>query len=79
MCYCCFIFCKKRTYLTPLSTTNLKALKTKYMSKELHDMLCVYLGELKYDYDYSIEYWNQDEIAQKINAVNLLLGTENKS
>jgi hypothetical protein len=49
------------------------------MSKELHDMLCVYLGELKYDYDYSIEYWNQDEIAQKINAVNLLLGTENKS
>lgn len=44
------------------------------MKPELKDLLCEYLGELMHDNENTFDWIKKDELVNKINAVNVLLG-----
>jgi hypothetical protein len=48
------------------------------MKSELHNGLCEYLGELKAEKDQTFEWIEKDNLIERINAVNLLLGLDEK-
>lgn len=48
------------------------------MNKTLKNELCNYLGELMNDHEHEFDWILKDEIIEKINAVNLILGFDNK-
>jgi hypothetical protein len=43
------------------------------MKKELHDLLCEYLGELMHKDETTFEWLERERVIEKINAVNVLL------
>jgi hypothetical protein len=46
------------------------------MKKELENLLCEYLGELMCLSDNTFDWNEKEKVLQKIDAVNLLLGTQ---